>query len=497
MGIEERPEREETLKELERIASRKTFLKHHTLVEFLRFLVNKELNGETPTEHELGVKVFGKPEVWRPDEETVVRENTRRLKGLLNDYYSEEGLEDRVKIELKGRGRKPRFSYNPERHAGEQLRRIVEEWDRTFLKMLPRFSRRLVSELESLIQNNPDCAPAYAVLAEVLLTYTMCDDPYDFPAAESIRNAERAIGKSLKLNDKFWKAHVIDGALYCCRFNWDQAERSFKRALELEADETRVHFFYRAYLLAMGNLGEYYVCETLARSIRPYRRMEDVIRGLYEYITREFNLGHWHLVEAAASWDYIEDENHYTLNSTIPIADSWLVNVLMACFCLAENSGQPLRYAERGMAESQVQAFYGIVVICYVQYGAYGGEYAGLSEAAKKLVRSFEQRNEMQGSLSLALSYMALGRTDDAIAQLRKACGQGNPFMAFLHLWPIFDPLREREDFKAVISQMQLPAATLAWADDVRARGSQKLADAAREDEERRRRYKEETKDWD
>lgn len=501
MEIDERPEREETLKELKAISSSKTFLKHPTLVEFLTVLVNSELEGKSPTEHELGVKVFGKPEVWRPDEEAVVRENTRRLRGLLNDYYAQEGLSDRVKIEV-GRGRKPRFSYNPERHAGEQLRRIVEEWDRTFLKMLPRFSRRIVEELENLIGQNPDCAPAYAVLAEVLLTYTMCDAVLIFPVGESIRNAERAVSKSLKLNDKSWKAHVISGALHCCRFNWNRAEISFNRALELEGDEARLHFFYRAYLLAMGNLREYFTCEHLAEKISPYRRMEAVVRGFYDYITREFHLGHWHLLDRAASWDYIEDENHYTLNSIIPIADSWLVNVLMACFCIAENVGQPLRFAEKGMVDSQVYAFCGVVALCYVDGGendgaSSDGRYTSFADGARKLVKLMEQRSEMQGSLSLAVAYMALKRTDEAITQLQKACDQGNPFATFLHLWPIFDPLREQAGFKALISRMQLPAATLAWADDVRAQGNQKLADAARHNEEFRKRHEEETKDWD
>jgi len=498
MKIEERPEKEEVLKEFERLSSSKTFLKQSTLVEFLRVLVKSALNRKNPTEHELGVKVFGKPDAWRPDREAVVRENTRRLRRFLKAYYQEEGLDDLVVIDLNGRGRKPRFSYNSKRHAVAELRRIVEEWDRLFPQMLSRFSGRIVAMLEHLIEENPSYSPAYTTLAEVLITYTMCDDPIGFPVAISIRKAQEAIDKSLTLNDKFWKSHLIAGALYCCRFEWAKAEKAFQRASNLDSERTRRHFWYRSYLLALGKIQEESSCEYLAERTRSKsdELYLNAIHALKLYIMRDFNQARWHLVFGAMSWDWIPDIRAYQMGADL-IADSWLVNVLMACICLGETGpGGGLHYGARGSWESHVEAFYGIEVLCLMNLKASWEHCKEQAERALKWVKKREGQREMHGSVSLALSYVGLERMDDAIGQLRKACEDGNPLMVFLHLWPIFDPLREHAGFKALISDMRLPASVETWATDLRLH-SYELIESQRQRKEYDRQQRQEELDLD
>jgi hypothetical protein len=64
-----------------------------------------------------------------------------------------------------------------------------------------------------------------------------------------------------------------------------------------------------------------------------------------------------------------------------------------------------------------------------------------------------------------ALGCMAMGRTlpdrsgneMTAIQYLKVACGQQHPLTVWLHLWPIFDPLRDDPQFKALIRRMKLP----------------------------------------
>lgn len=68
----------------------------------------------------------------------------------------------------------------------------------------------------------------------------------------------------------------------------------------------------------------------------------------------------------------------------------------------------------------------------------------------------------MAKPVSMALAYMGAGRIDEAVAKLEEACKVGHPLMVWLHLWPVFDPLRGHRRFKTLIRRMKLPKAGLA-----------------------------------
>jgi hypothetical protein len=57
----------------------------------------------------------------------------------------------------------------------------------------------------------------------------------------------------------------------------------------------------------------------------------------------------------------------------------------------------------------------------------------------------------------LALGYLAAEEWDDAIKHLGLAAAEREPKLVWLHLLPVFDPIREREGFKALVATMHLP----------------------------------------
>ena len=60
--------------------------------------------------------------------------------------------------------------------------------------------------------------------------------------------------------------------------------------------------------------------------------------------------------------------------------------------------------------------------------------------------------------LQLALGCMAVGEHDKAIAALAQACDEHDPFLVWLHLWPVLKPLREHQGFKDLVERMDPPA---------------------------------------
>ncbi|MFN8009576.1 MAG: tetratricopeptide repeat protein, partial [Terriglobia bacterium] len=95
--------------ELERILKSPLFTRSSRLSRFLKFVVEKTLQGETQTlkEYALAVEVFDKEESYEPGVDPLVRVEAGRLRNKLREYYEEEGKAAIIRIEL------PKGTYVP------------------------------------------------------------------------------------------------------------------------------------------------------------------------------------------------------------------------------------------------------------------------------------------------------------------------------------------------------------------------------------------------
>ena len=95
--------------EVEKILASKTFSPSGQLRSFLRFTVEKTLQGcgDQIKEYLIGVEVFGRGESFDPRTDSIVRGQANRLRSRLETYYTSEGLHDDVVIEY------PKGTYAP------------------------------------------------------------------------------------------------------------------------------------------------------------------------------------------------------------------------------------------------------------------------------------------------------------------------------------------------------------------------------------------------
>src|SRR5215470_16685442 len=89
-------------RQLERVLRSELFTRSDQQSRFLRFLVERHLEGRG---HELketviGVEVFGRKPDYNPKYDPVVRTEARRLRARLADYYKNGGRSDLLIIEL-------------------------------------------------------------------------------------------------------------------------------------------------------------------------------------------------------------------------------------------------------------------------------------------------------------------------------------------------------------------------------------------------------------
>jgi len=113
--------------ELEKILSSHGFARNDRLSKFLRFVVEQHLKGNAAELKEslIGIEVFGRRPGYDPRQDSIVRTEAAKLRTRLSGYYSEEGSDDPILIELPKGGYMPTFQeVATPRNAGDSNRRV-------------------------------------------------------------------------------------------------------------------------------------------------------------------------------------------------------------------------------------------------------------------------------------------------------------------------------------------------------------------------------------
>lgn len=110
------------------------------------------------------------------------------------------------------------------------------------------------SNFEEAIRKDPGFAPAYSGLAE---TYVFLVYFHGVPREDGYRGAKEALVKAVELDDNIGEIHDALGVL-SWRFDWDweRADREFKRAIELQPSYSCAHEDRAEYLSFMGRNAE-------------------------------------------------------------------------------------------------------------------------------------------------------------------------------------------------------------------------------------------------
>ncbi|MCU1321311.1 MAG: WD40-like beta Propeller containing protein [Acidobacteriaceae bacterium] len=97
--------------QVERLAASAEFARADRMVQFLRYVVEKTLEGETIAlrERQIGIEVFERPLDWDPKLDNIVRSEARRLRGKLEAYAASNDPDETVRITIPTGGYGVRF----------------------------------------------------------------------------------------------------------------------------------------------------------------------------------------------------------------------------------------------------------------------------------------------------------------------------------------------------------------------------------------------------
>lgn len=292
--------------------------------------------------------------------------------------------------------------------------------------------KKSIEYYSAALAREPNYALAYAGLAD---TYEAFSDWY-LPPRESMPKAKEAALKALSLDDSLAAAHNSLCAIYTnFDWNWKEAEKECRRAIELRPNFGDAHDSYAVYL---GDVGQWENAEAESH------RAEELDPLNYSFYAHEsFN-------------DFLERK----YDKSVELAQKALE--LQPDFFLA-HSYLGLTYAQMGRSsEAVVEARKGSELsdsplakgfLGYVYAAA--GRKREATEVANDLTANFKAH--FVCPFEIGMTYLYLGKKDDAFAWIEKAYEERSICIPSIKFDPRLDPIRSDPRFQAIIARVNFP----------------------------------------
>lgn len=300
-------------------------------------------------------------------------------------------------------------------------------WNKRYNEAL-KLSR---SCFQKAIQIDPDYALAYSGLADADFVLAASGT---MSVAEVMPEARAAALKATQLDPELGEAHIsLAQILSNYDWNWRDAEREYKRGIELNANYSTGHLWYGTFLMNMGRSAEAISELRQAQEVDPLSSIAGTFLARAYYYDREYN-------QAIAQYRAV-----LQTDPGFPIASSFLVHTY-------EQTGQ----FDQAIAE------------CRRAIPLAGGEINAAAQFTDALARAFKSRGpsgywqarlESAGnasSIDRAALQARLGHTDQAIEELDKAYAVHDLWLVPLKVDPQWDMIRTDPRFKALLQQVGL-----------------------------------------
>jgi tetratricopeptide (TPR) repeat protein len=296
----------------------------------------------------------------------------------------------------------------------------------------PADVQRSIGYFEEAIQKDPTFAPAYVGLANAYMEIGTA--AFGVPPKEVQPKAIGAARKAMELDPTLPEPHIILAQTYQDRWDWSNAEREFKRALELRPNDAWAHAGYAGWLLCQGRLEEAQIWERRGRDLDPFS-----VTG--------HDLG-WILFQSRRYDEAIRElRSHLAVYPDDP-GDLWFLGFALTAKGAAAEAIPLLEKAVHLTDRSP--AMIGVLIRAYALAGRRPEAMARLEEL---------KRRQHEGYIPTAAfvnAYLGLGDKEQAFAWLERAYQEQSSILQFLKVHPFFDPLRDDPRFKDLVRRVGL-----------------------------------------
>jgi serine/threonine-protein kinase len=279
---------------------------------------------------------------------------------------------------------------------------------------------------------DPNYASAYAGLAD----YYWSTDA--LPPRVAMPKAKQYALKALEIDPTLAEAHTSLGTVrFLADWNWPEAERDFRRALELNPGDVEAHRMYSAYLSAMGRAEEALAEIRRAQELEPLPAVATHITvGWTFYYARRYDQAVQECGEILES-AYDSASAHDCLGLSY-LAKKMYEKAIAECQRAVDLSGNDLNRAV-GLARAHALA----------------GNKAAARYALNEL-RARAKQGYVPASLFAQIN-LALGEKKEGLAWLEKAYADRDVYLVRLKVEPAFDSVRSDPAFQDLMRRLHLP----------------------------------------
>jgi TolB-like protein/Tfp pilus assembly protein PilF len=310
-----------------------------------------------------------------------------------------------------------------------------------YLKGRYEWNRRTPKSVDNSItyylkaaQADPNYALAYAGLAD---SYNILGNLGLLPPKEAYPRAMAAANQALGLDRELPQAESAL-ALATCLYQWDwfNAEKGFRRAIELNPSYGPTHQWYAICLVSRGRSDEAIAEMKLAMQAEPDSMIINAVGAWVDFLAGKY------------------DEGIQQAQNTLGLDP----NFERARIYLGMNLGQKGLYAD-AIAELQKLPHestgpFMLAALGYVY--ARAGEKVKADQVLQEM--KDQQRKGYFPATDLALVYSGLGEKDEAFKWLQKAYEERDPWLIHLQAEPRLAALRSNSRFRTLVRRIGLPS---------------------------------------
>ncbi len=290
-----------------------------------------------------------------------------------------------------------------------------------------------IEYFEAAITRDANFALAYAGLAD---SYNLMASYGKKPLATPLLRAKATALKALTLDDKLAEAHAALAAVKLWReFDWEGAERGWRKAIELNPGYSTSHLWLALYLAARERLDEALAEVKLALDLDPLSRVINLNLARILHFARQF------------------DDSIRQCRKTIDLYPDYLI----------AHRRLGMSYGEKQMFEEAEVEFNKALAILpddseTMSAMAYVHATGGRVDAARKILERLEEIAKVTyvSPYSIARVHIGLGQIDEAFVQLQKTYQERHGILTYLKVEPIFDRLRSDDRFADLLRKMGL-----------------------------------------
>ncbi len=334
-----------------------------------------------------------------------------------------------------------RVRLTPQEHARLANARILSpEVYQAYLKGRYHWNRRTeealkkaVSCFEHAIALDASYAPAYAGLADsygLLAYYSHLSPDEAFPRAKA------AIQHALEIDDGAAEAHTSLGYItQMYEWNWSEAEREFKRAVELNPSYATGHHWHATYRMMVGQFGEAIEEIRRAQELDPLSLIINTTVGSILYCARQY------------------DGTIEQCRKTIELDDNFP----------APHSYLGRAYLKQSRPDEAIAEFQKALQLSgrsprFIEELAYAHGVAGNRQKASELLNELNALSERRyvSPYYLSLVHLGMGDTGKAFDYLGQAIKGRSAELVWMKVDPRLDPLRKDARFTEMLHQIGL-----------------------------------------